>query len=304
LVIDYFPPRQRGLAMAIFYLGVPLGGCLGLLLGAFIGSTLGWRYAFTFAGAPGIALGITMWVLLRDPREPRAMRSAHSSPRETFASGLARAVRTLLAIRSYRLLTIASTAGAAVQNMAAAWFPVYLVRVHGMSLMEVAAWMSAAVAIGGTIGALGSGWACDRLRGRVRRPESLILTIGFAIVSPALVFTCLVPDKMSAVAGLMITYVFAFVFSPPATLLVQKAAPDDMRGIAVGLWSSIMNVISLTIILPLIGLGSDLFTAAFGVRGLAYALACSAIIPLVGAVFFTLAGRAMDQSPAKKIVAD
>lgn len=289
LIVDYFPPRQRGLAMAIFFLSVPIGGVMGLALGAIVASTLGWRNAFFFAGAPGLLLAIVIWLRMRDPRG----RSVGDADLSEFlrSLGIWRAIRQLMAIRSYRLVVLGSVAGVSIQNLAAAWLPVYFVRVHGMSLRETAFWMSVSLVSGGTIGSLGSGWACDRLRNRVPQSESLVLTVSLAIIFPALALTCLSMSKAVAVAGLIVTYLFAFAFLTPAVLLVQKAAPESMRAIAVGLMASVMNVISLTMVLPLIGWGSDMFTAAYGIRGLGYSIACSSAIALVGSWMFMLAGR-------------
>ncbi len=57
LIVDCFSPRQRGLAMAIFYLGVPAGSCLGLLIGAVAASSLTWRAAFLLRACPASCWG-------------------------------------------------------------------------------------------------------------------------------------------------------------------------------------------------------------------------------------------------------
>ncbi len=292
-IIDYFPPQQRGRAMAVFYLGVPVGGSLGLLLGAAAGTALGWREAFFFAGAPGILLSLTIWFCLRDPRRPDGASDWRKVLGETFSVGLGRAILKLLKIPAYRLLIIASIAGATIQNLSAAWLPVYFVRVQQWSMVETAGWMSAALLIAGTAGSMGSGYLCDRLRNRVQQPEILVLVLSLSLVFPALASTVLASEKPLAVAGLLATYLFAFAFLPAATLLAQKVTPEAMRGLALGLWASIMNVISLTAILPLIGLGSDIFTAKYGVRGLGHSIACAALIALAGAGVFALAGRTL-----------
>ena len=57
---DYFPPRQRGVAMAIYSLGVPVGSALGAALGGWVAARHGWRMAFVAVGAPGLVLALLM----------------------------------------------------------------------------------------------------------------------------------------------------------------------------------------------------------------------------------------------------
>ena len=137
----------------------------------------------------------------------------------------------------------------------------------------------------------------------MRQPEGLVLAVSLVILCPALVWTCLAPSKTGAIAGLFVVYPFAFGFTTPGTLLVQAAVSDDLRGIGVGLWASVTNVVSLTLVLPLVGFASDLLTARYGVYGLAYALAGSSGVGLVGALLLVRARRALldgapDHEPA------
>lgn len=64
LTADYFPGRDRAIAMAVLNAGVPLGGVLGLLLGGWLEHLYGWRVAFMVVGVPGFlcALLITRMV--------------------------------------------------------------------------------------------------------------------------------------------------------------------------------------------------------------------------------------------------
>ena len=56
LIADYFPPRRRARALAIFSLGVPIGLGAGTLIGAYIAAAIDWRAAFLTMGVAGILL--------------------------------------------------------------------------------------------------------------------------------------------------------------------------------------------------------------------------------------------------------
>ena len=53
LIADYFEPRRRARALAIFSLGVPIGLSLGTLIGAYIAHAINWRAAFYIMGVAG-----------------------------------------------------------------------------------------------------------------------------------------------------------------------------------------------------------------------------------------------------------
>ena len=89
LLSDYFPVRQRGRVMAIFFCAIPVGSALGYVVGGLVDKHYGWRMAFFVAGIPGLLLA-AMCLLLRDPprgcarRRPRLLwcrpRRARGSP--------------------------------------------------------------------------------------------------------------------------------------------------------------------------------------------------------------------------------
>src|SRR5450631_969469 len=66
LLSDYFPVRQRGRVMAIFFCAIPVGSALGYVVGGLVDKHYGWRDAFFVAGIPGLLLA-ALCLLLRDP---------------------------------------------------------------------------------------------------------------------------------------------------------------------------------------------------------------------------------------------
>src|SRR3954462_5961356 len=66
LIADYFEPRRRARALAIFSLGVPIGLSLGTVLGAYIANAISWRAAFFTMGVAGILLAPILLYVVRD----------------------------------------------------------------------------------------------------------------------------------------------------------------------------------------------------------------------------------------------
>src|SRR6202020_2836883 len=76
LLSDYFPVRQRGRVMAIFFCAIPVGSALGYVVGGLVDKHYGWRAAFFVAGIPGLVLA-ALCLLLRDP--PRGVQDADAA---------------------------------------------------------------------------------------------------------------------------------------------------------------------------------------------------------------------------------
>ena len=68
LIADYFEPRRRARALAIFSLGVPIGLSLGTLLGAYIAHAISWRAAFYTMGLCWFSFATSRVRTIRVPR--------------------------------------------------------------------------------------------------------------------------------------------------------------------------------------------------------------------------------------------
>jgi ACS family hexuronate transporter-like MFS transporter len=66
VVAEWFPARERGLAVAIFDSGSSVGSVLAPPLIAVVTATLGWRYAFVASGALGFAW-LAVWLFIYHP---------------------------------------------------------------------------------------------------------------------------------------------------------------------------------------------------------------------------------------------
>src|SRR3954467_14682381 len=71
IISDYFRPEERGVGLAIFSLGVPIGTMLGAASGGWIAAHYGWRAAFLVLGAAGLALAPILPMVVREPLRGR-----------------------------------------------------------------------------------------------------------------------------------------------------------------------------------------------------------------------------------------
>ena len=66
MIADFFPSKERNVALGIFYLAIPLGAAAGYALGGILGQAFGWRAAFLFCGVPGLVVAFLV-MLINDP---------------------------------------------------------------------------------------------------------------------------------------------------------------------------------------------------------------------------------------------
>jgi MFS family permease len=66
LLSDSFPAARRAFALGVFWIGVAIGGVVGIWLGGELEHLYGWRAAFLAVGLPGLTLA-TLTAVLKDP---------------------------------------------------------------------------------------------------------------------------------------------------------------------------------------------------------------------------------------------
>jgi MFS transporter, DHA2 family, multidrug resistance protein len=66
IILDIFPPAQRGQAMAFWVMGVVLGPVLGPTLGGYLTDFYNWRWVFYINVPLGVIAAAGLWVFLKD----------------------------------------------------------------------------------------------------------------------------------------------------------------------------------------------------------------------------------------------
>jgi ACS family hexuronate transporter-like MFS transporter len=171
-VAEWFPARERGLAVAIFDSGSSVGAVIAPPFVAFIASALGWRYAFLTAGLLGF-FWLIPWLLLFHPLHNHPALAADErllieSGRDTAAVSAQRGVGRWLS-----LLKQSNTWGIVLGRSLTDpiwwfyvfWLPQYLSDARGFSLKQIGAfaWIPFLAAdIGNFTGGFASGFLIKR----------------------------------------------------------------------------------------------------------------------------------------------
>ena len=266
LIADYFEPRRRARALAIFSLGVPIGLAMGTLIGAYIAHAISWRAAFYVMGVAGVLLAPVLLYFVRDlPRQPGA---APAPIGQVFPMLARKPV--------FWLMAFAAGSSSLCGYGLAVWTPTVLERSFGMGLLARGQFLASIVLIGGCTGVFAGGWLADRL-GRVDRGwYARLPAIAWLITAPTFAAGLLAPNLWLAWPLLLIPNALNILWLGPVITAVQHLVPRPMRATASASFLLINNLIGLGVGPFLIGGLSDALKKSYGIEALRYAaVACT-----------------------------
>lgn len=272
VIADYFPPQRRGVGLAIYSLGVPLGAMVGSAAGAWIDKAYGWRMAFFAVGAPGVLLALLVLILVREP--PRGRFDAKAAGAAAHAAGLplVETIALFFTNRTLMLTALSSGLSAFCGYAMLNWSPSFLIRVRHMERSEIALYYSLLVGVTGVIGTFGSGWLVDRLARMSRRAYALVPMAAFMISLPFFMLFVWAPTWPLALFFLAAPALLNNMYLAPALTVIQNAVPPAQRGTSSAILLFILNLIGLGGGPVFVGWMSDLFKPAYGIHSLQVAL--------------------------------
>lgn len=280
LLSDYFPPRRRGTAFAVYSLGISFGIWLGLTLGGTINEHYGWQAAFLAVGAPGLLLAIAFRLFVREP--PRGQYDGAHADRHVHYS-IAEAARLMWGRRAFVFATLGLGLLSFTGTGFEFWTPTYLIRSLGLKTTEVGAMSGMIEGIAGIVGTLGAGVLADRFAARDPRWYLWFPLIGVAILIPA--------ELLFFYVGGTYMYVYYFVaiigtaaYTAPLFSVGQTLLPPRLRALGSSTMLFVLNMLGSGAGNFAVGLGSDLLSPRFGGDSLRHAI----VLTQVGAVLGVL----------------
>jgi len=286
MISDYFPPRKRSTALAIYSAGIYLGMLIGFAMGGYLSQRIGWRKAFMVVGIPGIIFSLLFFVTVREPSRG-ATDAAKADESHTFSE----VVRLLFSSRTFVYLAMATSLLVFCIYGLSNWASSFLARLHGMRTSQIGLALGLAFGIGGGIGSIAGGWLTD-LFGKsnkawyLRIPAFAILVSllfeALALFSPV---TGISVVAFGCVAGLHSMYL------GPSLSVAHSLVPASMRAQTSAVLFFCLNLIGLGLGPPVVGYIADLLKPTQGVESLRWAMSVVILVSVVAMVlFFKTAG--------------
>lgn len=290
MVSDLYPPEKRSRALAVFLMGPSLGAVLGLGLGGWIAQEYGWRTAFVVIGAPGVLLGMLLWLTVRSPAMPVRPQPAAGAPKEDWRTTL----REVFATPAFLLVVAAGTLAAIMGYAIGTWNPSFLIRSHGLSMQHAGLLVGLGGGLAATVGTLLCGSITDRLVARDPGWQLGVPIIACVISVPLGFAFYLWPSGTAFHLGSMAVpqaYPFYLAFSFAATWwtvpcfgAISHLFPPNRQAQANAIFVMGMTLFGVGLGPIIVGGLSDFFTVSLGQEALRYALASTVVLYVLTAL--------------------
>lgn len=281
IISDYFPPRQRGTALALFSLGVPFGTALGAGAGLILANIDAhwvipllnidihktWRFPFVLIGLAGVVATIIMLLVVREPKRGQkdVDLDVHMTEAPTTALDKPGFLGTAWAFFSRPMLVLTALAcgstafvGYAVLN----WTTPLLGRVKGAPVKEVDFILiySIELAICMGVGTWLSGVLVDWLSKRSRIWYALVPAFALVVAAPFYVGFIWAPTWQMTLMFLAVPTMLNNTYLAPALAVVQNSVKPEQRTMSGALLLMVLNLIGLGLGPTFIGEMSTHFT--------------------------------------------
>jgi MFS family permease len=298
---DIFPPNKRSRALAIFMLGIPIGGALSFFFSAPIAQAYGWRAAMILAAVPAVIL-IPALLALPEPQRGASelQNTAHAPTPVWTALGKILSIPTLWwiilsgALVNFNLYAIAT------------FFPAFFSRVHHLSLANSGIAMGVVYMIGGLGGGLLAGHLGDSIVHRRKDGRMRIAAVAALLAAPLALLGVIQPIGSFFLAASLLTLAFAcltmyygLVYSS-----IQDIVPPQQRGFTMAIYFMAMYLCGASFGPVLTGRLSDylahraadlanssILTEAFRATGLQQAMLILPLLAIALAVVLYLGSR-------------
>jgi MFS family permease len=232
---DLFPPHRRAKPLALFMLGVPIGGALSYFLSGVTAQHFGWRVAMVVAAAPAVLMAPVI-LLLREPR-----RGASESHKPVAAGSFEQIVR-VLEIPTFWWIILS---GALVNfNLYAigTFLPAFFSRIHRLTLAQSGYATGAVYAVGGVLGGLIAGYLGDFIIRHRSNGRMTAASLAALAASPLAYFGIQQPLGSLAVAVVLITLAYGFLnmYYGLVYSSIQDIVAPALRGTVMSIYFCVM----------------------------------------------------------------
>ncbi|WP_426440780.1 MFS transporter [Bradyrhizobium genosp. P] len=302
IVAAWFPGNERGTASAFFNSGQYFATVIFAPLMGWIAHEYGWRHVFYVMGGLGLVMGIAWIKTIHEPKDHPAIneaefdyikeggalvdmdaakdgKAADSGPQWSH-------IRQLLGNRMMLGVYIGQYCINTLTYFFLTWFPVYLVKERGLSILQ-AGFVATLPALCGFIGGVLGGVISDAI---LRRTGSLTMArkipiVGGMLLSMAII-ACNYVDGQALVVGFMALAFFGKGIGALGWAVVSDTSPKEAGGVSGGLFNMFGNLSSITtpIVIGYILAGTGSFNGALVFVGVNALVAAFAYLFIVGEI--------------------
>jgi len=284
-VSNWFAHREQATAVGLAYAGQPLGAALAGPIVGVIAVSFGWRSSFICIAAVGL-VWVVLWALLAkekpDGEKPAGLAS-HLGLAVKPTSVVQKVAATRLRDHLRSSTIIATSVGffsyAYVLYFFLSWFPMYLVKVHHLSV-EHMGWVSVIPWLGGSIGLATGGIICDyvlKITGNALLARKSVLVVNLLVTAACVTLAGRVDSLVAAVSLMAVGVFFLYMTSSVYYAVVLDTVAPESVGAVSGFINLAANLAG--VVAPLITGYVLSWTGSF-----TYGFALAGAVALIGAL--------------------
>ena len=238
LLSDYHGPETRSRAMSLHQSSVYAGTIAGGTVSGFMGQYYGWRSSFVLFGGLGVALGLLLWGLLREP-----VRGMSDPVREQAAAGedagFLQGIRDVFRNRLVMLVVAVFMAANFVAVVFLTWMPTFLYQKFHMSVAMAGLNSTAYLQMASVLGVLSGGMLADRLHRGKAGGRLLAQSVGLLCGVPFLFLTGWTLRIPLLLLGMIGFGYFKGLYDANIFAGLYDVVPIHRRGAAAGILNSL-----------------------------------------------------------------
>jgi len=263
IVSAWFPTAERGTAAATFNSAQYFATVMFAPLMGWVVDHLGWRHVFTMMGGLGIVMAAVWVKFIHSPKDdPRvspaelryieqggALVDLEQPGKKTRGANAAAtwwSLRQLLTNRMLLGVYIAQYCINALTYFFLTWFPIYLVKERGMSILKAGV-VASIPALAGFVGGILGGMFSDYLlrTGRSHAAARKIPIVVGMLMSTSMI-ACNYTSEKWAVVAIMTLAFFGKGVGALGWAVVADTSPKENSGLSGGLFNTFGNVAGIT----------------------------------------------------------
>lgn len=283
IIADLFRPLERSRIFALISCGSAIGIAFGIYAGGTLNEILGWRMVFIVLGVPGLLVALIIYFTVPEPVRP-------PSPVGETKLSLLDSAKEFVNLASYRALIVIAIFASISAYAVLAWFPAFLIRVHGMSTGEIGLKMGTATVVGLITGNL----LCGAITHRFGKIDVrwLVWTVGVGLAAcvPLGVAMLLVESTTASLLTFTAFMIFLGFWAPPVTTIAVGLVGTQSRAL-IASTIPLYQAIGAAVGPGIVGMMNDQLTPAYGEQAIRYSLVISLVGCLVAACVALIVGR-------------
>ena len=289
MISDLFAKEERGKALGIYSLGIPLG-----IMAAYFASAallgrpdLDWRTVFIVVGLPGVVLAIVLRATVREPQ-----RGAMDVTKTVEQPPFWQSIRELLSVPSWWGMCLGITFSSFGAYALGAFAVLFLGRAFpDVGLPTIIVWFGLLNGLAYTSGVFIGGVVADAWGKTNKGGYAYAPAVALLIGAPALVASFWVGNFAVCLALIALYLFLSGFYLGPSFSIAQTLAPIPVRAMSTALFFLILNMIALGGGPAYVGLISEILQGTYDAE-LSLRIAMSSLIVAyaIGIVAFAWTG--------------